>query len=104
MPNYDFFILTFFFNPPIRNSFLYSLYLEEGTFTVALEGIPFSAVLLSVFNFLDLMIIVFKFLQFLNALLPIVVTPVPITTFFRLVQPLKAFFPMVVMLFPIVIS
>ena len=104
MPNYNFFILTFFFNPAIRNSFLYSLYLEEGTFTIALEGIPFSAVLLSVFNFLDLMIIVFKFLQFLNALLPIVVTPVPITTFFRLVQPLKAFFPMVVMLFPIVIS
>lgn len=81
--------------------FLYNFTFLAGTFILAADLIPFSAFFPTDTSLTDLILILPNFLQFLNALALIFVTPLPTVTFKSCVQFSKADVPMEDTLFPI---
>lgn len=98
----DYFLTLIFLPAPLALIiFLYALTLPSGTLTTALLFIPLNA-LLPTFLAVSLLVFItifFKFLQFLNAFLPMLVIFLPIVIFVSFLLPLNAFFAMAVTLY-----
>ena len=100
-----FLIFAAFFRPFCREQLFVGLIFALWHLYHNLLLMPLNAPFLTVFvvSFFVLIVIDFSFLQPVKAFFPIFVTFFPIVILVRLVQPAKAFFPIEVMLLPITI-